>query len=439
MEGSDIRAEALELGNQARLLLAADQPEKAKELLERALDLDPMCPELYDHMGAWYMAASDFKKAKESFKKALLIDKKRGETYFNLGNACLMLDQLSECIESYNRAVSAGFDHAELQFYLALAYEEKQDFEMAIRHLGRAAIKDPSEPEYRVKKAQLQIRVGRLEDAEETAEELIQTCPELFDGYHLRTVLFQQRGERQKAINSAREASELFPEDVALLVDYARCVALSGDYDGALAQLERAKSMKYFEEERPALAKLEAEIYAERGDLDRAIKAAQEAVALEEERTVDGPLHQLLMNLLLAKEDYPGLLSTANGIVDQGRQDQYYRAALYYRAMSLRRLGREKEAKQSYREALTIYRTQALAQPGLLDTYLYRALTYKDLEEYDKALEMVDFLLALDENQAESRILRAEILKSKGQEAQAQAELERAWRAKPELRPQKEN
>lgn len=429
----EVRLEALDLGNQARVLMAADKTAEAKQLLDRALEVDPMCAEIYDHLGAWYMTAREYKKAKEHFKKAVLIDKNRGESYFNLGNACLMLGQMSECLDNYNRALSAGYDQAEMQFYMALAYEENQEYDLALRHLNRAILKDPSVPDFRVKKAHILIQMGRLDEAEETAQEIIQACPELYDGYHLRTILLLRKGDYDGACRAAREAAERFPEDVGLRLDYVRSTALAGDFDGAFRQLEQARGMKYFETERPAFGRLEAELYAQRGELDKAAETVRETLALDG-ADQDGGLHQLLMNLMLVKEDYPGLLEAANSAAELGDQVPQYRSALYYRALALRRMGREAEAQQAYREAIRTYRAQTLAQPGLLDAYLYRAMAHKDLGEAEKALEMADFLLTLDGQQPEAHILRAEIYQDMGRQVEADAERELACSQKPELR-----
>jgi Tfp pilus assembly protein PilF len=47
--------------------------------------------------------------------------------------------------------------------------------------------------------------------------------------------------------------------------------------------------------------------------------------------------------------------------------------------------------------------------PDILDIIIYRALCYKELKNYDKAFEVVNYLLAIDENMAEAYIIRAEI------------------------------
>ena len=82
------------------------------------------------------------------------------------------------------------------------------------------------------------------------------------------------------------------------------------------------------------------------------------------------------------------------------------------------------------------YRLITLKDPGAIDVYLYRAMCLKDLEEYDKALEMLDFILGLNTEIAEVHLLKAEIYKTLGRNAQSDEQLQKAYALKPELRPE---
>lgn len=433
MEASEERLEALDLNQQAVMLLKSGNIADAKERLERAIELDPMLMENYKNYGDVYMAEQDYKEAKNLYKKALLIDK-RGELYFLYGNACFMADDVHEGLENYNLALSNGYDSEEMLFFMGMAYEHLNDESMALRYFQKACIKNPSRPDFIVKKIMTLLNLGMEEEAEESIRELIKTAPELYDGYHLRTQMLIRRKDYTAAAASAKEASDKFPEDADLMYDYAQSVALSGDYKKAYQLVEQAKSMKYFEDAKRNFTLLEAQIAAEDQDVDRAIRCCGMCIDMEKEGVFDGEARFMMMNLQLTKPDFEAALAQAQALIDSQKEDSYYYAALYYRPFCMKQLGRMDEVQKYLKEANSYYRVCTLKHPEAADAYLYRAMCLKDMEEYDKALEMIEFVDKITNGIAEVHTLRAEIYRALGKEAQAEEEMQKAYQEKPELR-----
>ena len=90
------------------------------------------------------------------------------------------------------------------------------------------------------------------------------------------------------------------------------------------------------------------------------------------------------------------------------------------------RQGKEAEAKPLYQQAISDLRAISLQNPGYIDSYVFRILCLKDLKQYDKAIELADYLVAIQEELAEAHMIRAIVLKEMGREAEAQEEKERA-------------
>ena len=152
-----------------------------------------------------------------------------------------------------------------------------------------------------------------LDEAEDTVDELIATSPELYDGYHLKTHLLINKGESEAALDFVKKATEKFPEDADLMLDYARCVAINKHLEDALQIINQAKKMKYFEESKRAFTILEAEIAAEANKYDYAIECCKECISMETEDYFDGEARFMLMNLILAEPDYSMALEQATG------------------------------------------------------------------------------------------------------------------------------
>lgn len=435
---NEIRLEAQDLNQQAALLLKAGNPEGAKTKLDKAIEIDPMLMDSYKNYGDLYMSTGKYEEAKNSYKKAILIEK-RGELYFLYGNACFMKDDVHEGLEYYNLAISSGYDSDEMMFFMGMAYEHLNDDNMAFRYFQKACVKNPSRPDFLVKKIHVMLRLNMVDEAEKAVDELIGKAPEYYDGYHLKTHLLIHKGEPEKALTFAKEATERFPEDADLMVDYARCMAINKKLDEALQVISQAKKMKYFEESKRAFTILEAEVAAEANKYEYAIECCEECIKLEAESGFDGEARFMLMNLRLAKPDYAAALEQSKAIIANEAEDMFYYASLYYRAFCTAKLDHAEEAKKLYKEANAIYRLATLKKPEAIDIYLYRAMCLKDMEEYDKALEILDFILGLSLEVAEAYMLKGEIYRIQGLKSKSDEELQKAYKLKPELKTNTES
>lgn len=433
METSEAKLEAMDLNQQGRHLLEAGNLEGAREKFDRAIDMEPMLMDSYKNYGDLYMAMQEYKEAKNLYKKALLIEKK-GELYFLIGNACFMADDVHEGLENYNQAISAGYDGEDMLFFMGMAYEHLNDDSMALRYFQKACNKNPSRPDFVIKKITTYVRMNMLEDAETNADELIKSSPELFDGYHIKIQLLLNKGDYEAAADFAKEASGRFPEDSDLMYDYAKCVALTKKYEEASRLIEQAKRMKYFENSKRNFIMLEAQVAAEQGDVEKAMQCCRESIELDTEEYFDAEARFMLMNLCLTKPDFEGAMGYAEELIRKKQEDSYYFAALYYRPYCLKQLGRTEEAQKLYKEANSFYRLITLKKPEATDAYLYRAMCLKDLEEYDKSLELLEFVDSVAGDIAEVHTLRAEIYRALGKQMQAEEEMQKAYEKKPELK-----
>lgn len=434
----EIRLEAQDLNQQAASLIKVRNVEVAAKKLDRAIEIDPMLMESYKNYGDLYMSVGKYDDAKNMYKKAILIEKS-GVLYFLYGNACFMKDQVHEGLEYYNLAISNGYDSDEMMFFMGMAYEHLNDDHMAFRYFQKACIKNPSRPDYIIKKIHVMLRLNMLEEAEEAIDELIATSPELYDGYHLKTHLLINKGESEEALAFVKKATEKFPEDADLMLDYARCVAINKHLEESLQIINQAQKMKYFGESKRSFTILEAEVAAEANKYEYAMECCKECISMETEDYFDSEARFMLMNLMLAKPDYSMALEQANAIVVHDAEDIYYYAALYYRAFCNAKLENKEEAKKFYKEANSIYRLATLKKPEAIDIYLYRAMCLKDMEEYDKAFEILNFILDLNVEIAEVHMLKGDIYRIQGRKSLASEEFDEAYKIKPELKANMES
>lgn len=434
MDVNEQKLEALDLNQQAAMLIKAGNLEKAVEKLDKAIETDPMVVESYRNYGDLCMAKEDYKEAKNYYKKAIMIDK-QGLFYFLYGNACFMMDDVHEGLEYYNLAIEAGFDDAEMMFFMGMAYEHLNDDSMALRFYQKACMKNPSRPDFLTRRIATLVRMGEIDKADQYTDELLATCPEMFDGYHIKTTILLEKGDFEQAKAFAKKASDRFPDDTDLMYDYAKAVAMSGDYAAAQKLIDTAKRMKYFENSKRDFILLEAQISADNHDINKAIDCCNECIAMETEDAFENEARFMLMNLYLAEPSYEKSCEIAKQLVAKKLEDDYYYAAMYYQPFCLKQMGKTEEAAAIFKECASIYRIVTLQRPEAIDIYIYRAMCLKELEDYDKALELCDFILGLSDKVAEVYNLKAEIYELTGRKLLAEEERKKAYAIKPELKP----
>ncbi len=433
MDLNETSLNAKDLNQQGIMLLKAGNVDAALEKYNKAIDIEPMLSDSYKNLGDLYLRTGNYQDSKNYYKKALLIEKE-GSVYYQYGNACFMNDEPHEGLEYYNLALTAGYDNDEMLFFMGMAYEHMNDDNMALRYIQKAISKNPSRPDYKVKKVSVLLRLNMIEEAKTAVDELLLNDPELFDGYHMKTAILIEQKNYPEAILFSKNAAERFPEDADLMYDYANATALSGAFDEALKIVERAKKLKYFEDSKAEFALLEAEINAELGHMDLAIEKCDECISLETKDDFFADARFMRINLALTIPDFENALNHAVKLIERDEHNSYYFAALYFRPYCLNKLKRKEEADKYFKEAISLYRMATLQNPEAFDAYLYRAMCLRDTAQYNEALELLEFMEDLSSEIAEVYTIRADIYKLTGKESLMKEELEKAFQLKPELK-----
>ncbi len=433
MEMSETGLVAKDLNQQGVALLKAGNVDAALEKFNKAVDVDPMLTDSYKNLGNLNFKLENYQEAKNYYKKALLIEK-NGEIYYLYGNACFLNDEPHEGLEYYNLALTSGYDSDEMLFLMGMAYEHMNDDQMALRYVQKAITKNPSRPDYQVKKVSILLRLSMVDDAEKAVDDLLLNDPELFDGYHMKTLILEQQKRYPEAVEFSKKAAERFPEDADLLYDYANAQVLAGAGKEALKIIDNAKRLEYFEDAKARFVLLEAEINAQLGNMEEAIKKCDECISLEPEDEIFDNARFMRINLALTVPDFESALKNAEKIINNNEKNAYYYAAVYFRPYCLNKMGRKEDADKYFKEAISLYRMITLQNPEALDAYLYRAMCLRDIGQYDEALELLEFMEELSDEIAEIYTIRADIYKLTGKEVLVKEELEKAFKIKPELR-----
>lgn len=422
MENLDVK----EYLTQGDILSSQEKYEEAISYYSKAESIDKMNAEIYIAKGVAYANLGRNSEAKEQFEKALKINRSLGVAYFHLGSLAILEGDTALGMENYSKAVSNGFDDAQVYFCIGLLYEDEGNNDLAVRNYTKAITKDALRPDIRIRKAQLLLNGGHIHEALQALDEMILTNPDVFEGYHLKFTTLIGLKQYDKAEATINLAMALFPKDPAFILDKATLFIEQKKFDEAKKILDELESD--FENEDEVLHRVNvvrAQIYALNNELKPAIDALEKARAISDKNgEFDEDVAFLLSNCYLSAGDYEKVLNNSVEILKNSESGYVKETARYYEPLALSKLGRKDEALEKYKEAIREYRNQSLKSPDNLDSYLFRAMCLRDIEQYDKALELINYVITLKPELTEPRMIKVTIFEASGRTEEAVKEKE---------------
>jgi tetratricopeptide (TPR) repeat protein len=425
---------AKEYLTQGNVLAGQGLYEEAIAFLDKAERENPMEIEVYLTKGIIYANLEKYDDAGEQFEKALKVDRSSGVAYFHLGSVAIMNGDTALGFERYNKAITNGYDDAQIYFSIGLLHEDAGEFDMALRQYSKAISKDPMRADIRIRKAQLYQLLDRIPEALQTLDETILTNPDIFEGYHHKFSILLGLKQYDKAQELLDQAAELFPKDQGFALDRSTLLIEQNKIEEALEWLKTLEAKE--DTESWVLRRIymdRAQIYSENEDINSAIVELEKAKALSEKiNEFDEEIQFLLCSCFLAAEDFEKLLVYSRVMLEKAEDGYQKESVRYYEPLALKMLDRMDEALPLYNEAISEYRNQSLARPGDMDSYMFRVMCLRDIEQYEKALELVDYVVTLQPELGEVRMLRAAVLESMGRTEESEKEAKEAVSMLPE-------
>lgn len=126
--------------------------------------------------------------------------------------------------------------------------------------------------------------------------------------------------------------------------------------------------------------------------------------------------------MLLNNEEFEKVIECAKELKKEEGEDYYSIAAYYYEPLAMNKLGKGETAKTLFKEAVEFLRGVSLKNPGNVDVYAFRIMALRELSEYQKALDLADYLIMVKDDLAEAHTLRATVLEDLGRVDEAKNE-----------------
>lgn len=408
--------------------------EEALKYYDKAEKEDPMNIEVYLSKGTAYANLDQLDEAKAQFEKALKLNRSYGLVYFHLGSIAILQGDTALGFENFNKAIANGYDNAQLYYSIGLLHEENGDIEMAVRNYSKAITRDALRPDIRIRKARLLLQANRYPEAIQALDETILTNPDVFEGYHIKFLTLLELKQYDKAEEVLNTALELFPKDLGFAMDKVSLLIALGKEEDALKYLEELEQDSDATDALKRRIYMEkAQIYASEDNVDKSIELLEQAMKLSENsEEYDTEVAFLLATCYLSKNNYEKLLYYSREILEKAEDGYNKETARYYEPFALLKLGKTEEAMPKYKDAIDEFRRQSLEAPGHLDAYLLRIMCLRDIGDNEKALELADYVIALQPERAEPRMLHVTILEAMGRTEEAEAETKEVTAMLPE-------
>jgi tetratricopeptide (TPR) repeat protein len=167
----------LEEGNE---LYRTDQDEKAVEIFQEAVKLDPELAEAhfrlglaYDAVGKEQEAEDAYKKAIEKYKKYLQENGKDAEAHYNIGQAYAGLHLYTEAVKEYRQATRLKDDDSDMFYDLGAALTKLAQYDEAVAAFSKSLEIDPEN--YRAEDGLAEAREGvqRIKAGKKHQEDLL--------------------------------------------------------------------------------------------------------------------------------------------------------------------------------------------------------------------------------------------------------------------------
>lgn len=423
----------------------AGSPDKARELLQKAIAANPR--EIQAHLNLADLQASQgqFERAETTYRHALSLDANHPDALGGLvsvlaqsgrvGEAQRLIDNLSDIqrqrlgdLRKLRAAIASG---------QAKDFERRGDLASARKSLEEAVRNDPQNPWTRSDLAEIYLKTDAPHKARQLMDELVQANPDKPEALYAGALF----ASRQEQWSKARQLLERIPAgqrsaamnslgdelDLRLLAAQASALVKEGKRSQAIRLLQGAENRI---PSKPDLYAALANAYIDIGKADRAVTMLRSAIAQSSKPTPALRITYASALLKAGKDmEVSEILREVRGLPLKPAEQRAYDDLLFQYTVRQADLLREKGDLVAAYDTLA----PALAQrPDDAQAVSSLARMYLDNRNPQKAVDLYQPLLASQPDSADVQMGAALAFQQNGQSSQAEHAIERGLELAPE-------
>lgn len=416
--------------SQGIALMTMQKYEAAKKEFETAIQIDAKSYDAYIHLGNACANLGQFDDALTAFKNALVVEANSGEALYSIANIYLLKEERLKAVEFYNKAEEVGFKKAELYQILAGIFFDANDIAQALRNITRAIAAEPFDGELRLFKVRIYLAYNKYDEALDTLDEMQKVLPDAFEVYDLRAQIYFGIGKYGDALRVSEIGCQRFPGDANLALTKLKVLVGMNKDQEAADLIEKMKNCGQFGKVLKEAVIQESILFLRKQDTETTLSILQKANTI---LGGDVDILYLIMDIYGKSENYEKTIETADLLISMNSGEYYESTARYFHAHSLDKLGKNAEAKEEYRKLTSLLRKATINNPSFYEGYIYRLLSHTRLGEFDKALELADYMENLYPERTDSHAFRYFIYKEQGDSSKAEEAKKAVLKINPDM------
>lgn len=366
----------------ALILTARKEPDKAMAQYDALIAASPTAEALYNRAMIW-SDTGDHKAALADFERAAALDPKDPEILLSLGYEQNQLGFSDLAMRAYDAALVLKPDYAQVMVNRGIILAERKDWSGAVAAYERALKSGPDRADLHISLGEIRDEQGDQVAALDEYARALKLDPKSQTAWVNRAEVLRGMGRFREAIAAYDAVLTVYPDDLELMVGRARVRRDKGDKAGALA------------------------------DLDAALKIAPASAYVRNSR---GLYYWNNAENLLAIAEFDKAVAI----------DSKYEAAYYNRSLALLDEGRYDRAIRDINISLRL-------SPDDIDSLSQKGEIYRHMEDYLRAVDLLDLAIKADPENARSWFRRGLAKEALGDAAGAAADKAQAKRLDPKI------
>ena len=230
--------------NIAEIYEQTGRPDEAIGTLFEAIENPHLAadPNELDSIGWYFLSFDMLNEAEEAFNKAIEIEPDNPSLYEGMLDIAYRRGGAPAGIEMAEDGIRQFPEHAPFYELAAYWFWEQDDLNQAVLAFNTALELDPRNPGLYGSLASVLVELGREAEATELIQSGIERFPNASQSYIVAADFYMAIGEIDEALRLYERSIELDPEDGWLYASYARATVETGGHDTARELLEEASA-----------------------------------------------------------------------------------------------------------------------------------------------------------------------------------------------------